>query len=97
MYLKTQLMQDTEHKTTYGVQNPLPVSIVVVVYVLYCIQIPITSVPWEEKRGKVSSNSILGFFILFCFLFLTKPCYNMTLEGLWDMSRFVKLINGSLW
>lgn len=61
-------MQDTEHKVTYGVQNPLPVSIVVVVYVLYCIQIPITSVPWEEKRGKVSSNSILGF--LFCFIFI---------------------------
>lgn len=38
-------MQDTEHKTTYGVQNPLPVSIVVVVLVLYCIQLPITSVP----------------------------------------------------
>lgn len=69
MYLKTQLVQDTEHKRTYGVQNPLPVSIVVVVYVLYCIQIPITSVPWEEKRGKVSSNSILGFFILFYFYF----------------------------
>lgn len=62
-------MQDTEHKTTYGVQNPLPVSIVVVVYVLYCIQLPITSVSWEEKRGKMSSNSILGIFILFYFYF----------------------------
>lgn len=88
-------MQDTEHKTTYGVQNPLPVSIVVVVYVLYCIQLPITSVPWEEGESVI--KQYFGVFNFVLFLFLMKPCYNVTLEGLWDMSRFVKLINGSLW
>lgn len=88
-------MQDTEHKTTYGVQNPLPVSIVVVVYVLYCIQLPITSVSWEEGENVIKQYFGVFYFVLF--LFLMKPCYSMTLEGLWDMSRFVKLINGSLW
>lgn len=88
-------MQDTEHKTTYGVQNPLPVSIVVVVYVLYCIQLPVTSVSWEEGENVIKQYFGVFYFVLF--LFLMKPCYNMTLEGLWDMSRFVKLINGSLW
>lgn len=38
-------MQDTQHKTTYGIQNPLPVSIVAVVCVLYRIWLPITVVP----------------------------------------------------